>query len=202
MPFATLAHELGHAALALRAGPGSVIIQVGRPPSWFELAFECLTIRWSPRPMRGVPFAGICVWNPRDTDPGALFAIAVAGPIVTALLIPVFVLAAFAFAGSAPWITASWGMSAFCCFTSLRINADPRPANDAERANPGAPAIAPGDNTVRGRIEDSTIGGASPPPRRLALPSGLRMRPANAHLSRGKEMDWLPRLLALREQWI
>ena len=138
MPFAILAHELGHAALALRAGPGPVTIQVGRPPSWFELEFERLTIRWSPLPMRGVPFAGVCVWNPKGADPGAVFAIAVAGPLVTALLVPVFVLAAFAFVGSAPWITATWGMSAFCCFTSLLINADPRPANDAERANPRA----------------------------------------------------------------
>ena len=138
MPFATLAHELGHAAVALRVRPGPVTIQVGRPPSWFELVFERLTIRWSPLPMRGVPFAGLCLWRAERASPGTLFAIVLAGPLVTALLISVFILAAVACEGSASWITATWALSAFCCFTSFLINADPRPANEAERVNPRA----------------------------------------------------------------
>jgi hypothetical protein len=89
MPLLTLAHEMGHAAVALRVSPGRVIVHVGRPATGFEVHFERLKVCWSPIPSRGVQFRGVCVWEGRTASARAWLAVSLAGPLVTASLIPI-----------------------------------------------------------------------------------------------------------------
>jgi hypothetical protein len=132
-PLAALAHELGHAAVALRLSSGPVIVHVGRPPAPLRWHFERLQITWSPLPPRGVPFSGLCLSRPA-ASPRARLAVLLAGPAVTALLVPAFLLAMVASLDLPGWVPATWGVAALGAFTSLLYNADPRPATKAERA--------------------------------------------------------------------
>jgi hypothetical protein len=134
MPLATLGHELGHALVALRAVPGPVIVHVGRPPAWIELEWPRLKIRWSPVPARGVPFAGLCVWRADLANPRARVAVCLAGPLVTILLIPVFLALLALCWEMADWIPATWGLSAFAAFIGVLINLDPRTSAEASAA--------------------------------------------------------------------
>jgi hypothetical protein len=132
-PLATLAHELGHAAVALRVSPGPVFVHVGRPPPLLRWRSTRLQINWSPLPPRGVPFAGLCLSRPARS-PRARLAVLLAGPVVTALLVPVLLLAMVASLGSAGWVPATWGLGALTAFVSLLYNIGPRPATKEERA--------------------------------------------------------------------
>ena len=136
MPLITLAHEMGHAAVALRVSSGAVIVHVGRPGTGFEIHFERLKVSWSPIPARGVQFRGVCVWNGPAASARDWLVVSLAGPLVTALLIPVFVWATVESVGMPVWITTAFGLSALGAFISCLYNLDPRPANDAERAAP------------------------------------------------------------------
>lgn len=136
-PLATLAHELGHAWVALRLTSGRVIVHVGRPSMALGVDFERLMIRWSPVPARGVEFRGVCIWDAASATPRDRFQVTIAGPLVTVSLIPLFVLGAFASAGGPDWIPATFGLSALGAFISCLVNLDPRPANATERAAPG-----------------------------------------------------------------
>ena len=135
MPLATLGHELGHALLALRAVPGPVIVHVGRPPAWIELDWPRLKIRWSPLPARGVPFAGLCVWRGSLASPRAKVAVYLAGPLVTALQIPVFLALLALCREMADWIPATWGLSALVAFIGVLFNLDPRTSAEANAAH-------------------------------------------------------------------
>lgn len=132
-PLATLGHELGHAAAALRASSGPVLVYVGRPPAPLRWRFTRLQINWSPLPPRGVPFAGVCL-SRRACTPRARLAVLLAGPAVTALLLPAFLLATLTSLDSPGWVPTNWGLSALNAFASLLYNIDPRPATKAERA--------------------------------------------------------------------
>jgi hypothetical protein len=134
-PLAALAHELGHAAVALRLSSGPVIVHVGRPPAPLRWHFERLQITWSPLPPRGVPFGGLCLSCPA-ASPRARLAVLLAGPAVTALLVPAFLLAMVASLDSPGWVSATWGLAALSAFASLLYNIDPRPATKAERGGP------------------------------------------------------------------
>jgi membrane-associated protease RseP (regulator of RpoE activity) len=132
-PLATLAHELGHAAVALRVSSGPVLVHVGRPPALLRCHLTRLQINWSPLPPRGVPFAGLCASRPART-PRARLAVVLAGPAVTAFLVPAFVFAMVASSDLPGWVPATWGLAALTAFVSLLYNVDPRPATQAERA--------------------------------------------------------------------
>jgi hypothetical protein len=132
-PLATLSHEVGHAAVALRVSSGPVFVYVGRPPALVRWRITRLQINWSPPPPRGVPFAGLCVWRPARS-PQARLAVRLAGPAVTALLVPAFLLVMVVSLDSPGWVPATWGLAALSAFVSLLYNIDPRPATKAERA--------------------------------------------------------------------
>jgi hypothetical protein len=125
--FSVLAHELGHAIVALRSTSGKVTVVVGRQSAALGIVFERLTIWWSPIPARGVPFAGICLCDVRQATPRAQLIMMLAGPAVTALLIPAYVYAAILTARSSPGlIPATFACAAFACFVSCLWNLDPR----------------------------------------------------------------------------
>ncbi len=126
-PLSTLVHELGHAVVALRSIPGKVTVVVGRQSAALGIVFERLTIWWSPIPARGVSFAGICLCDLRQATPRARLCLLLAGPTVTALLIPIYVYATFLTARSSPGlIPATFACAAFSCFVSCLWNLDPR----------------------------------------------------------------------------
>jgi hypothetical protein len=131
-PLATLAHELGHAAVALHVSSGPVFVHVGRPPPLLRWCFTRLQVNWSPLPPRGVPFEGLCVSRPARS-PRARLAVTLAGPAVTALLVPALLLAMVASLDSPGWVAATWGLAALSAFASLLYNIDPRPATKEER---------------------------------------------------------------------
>lgn len=133
-PMATLAHELGHAALALRFSADPVIVQVGRPPAMVELAGDRLAVRWSLLPSRGVPFAGMCLWDITYATDLERMAVSLAGPLVTAMLVPLFLWATIMSAGSPSWITATWLVSANIALIAFLTCIDPR-MTDEERAD-------------------------------------------------------------------
>jgi hypothetical protein len=134
-PVSTLAHELGHAAAALKAAPGKVTVVVGRKSTAIGIEFERLMIWWSPIPARGVSFSGICIWNGSTATPRGRLSVALRGPLVTALLIPIYAAAAMLTKNSATWIPATFGLSAFACFISCLINLDPRRTPDEVKAS-------------------------------------------------------------------
>ncbi len=133
MPLATLAHELGHAVLALRFSADPVIVQVGRPPAIVEIASERLSVSWSLLPARGVPFAGLCLWNMKYATDLERMAVFLAGPLVTALLVPLFLWATIASFGSPHWLTATCLISAIGALVSVLFNIDPRTTDDEVR---------------------------------------------------------------------
>lgn len=134
-PFSTLAHELGHAAAALKAAPGKVTVVIGRKSSAIGIVFERLTIRWSPVPARGVRFLGVCIWSARLATPRGRLSVALRGPLITALLIPVYAAAAVLTKASPPWVSATFGLSACACFLSCLINLDPRRTADEVKSS-------------------------------------------------------------------
>jgi hypothetical protein len=136
-PLVTLVHELGHAAVALRVSSGIVVMLVGKPSTAFQVLFERLKVIWSPVPERltlSLRPAGVCRYDQANVKPRDKTLVTLAGPLATALLIPVFIWATVECAGMSQWIPATWGLSALGAFVSCLYNLDPRPANDAERA--------------------------------------------------------------------
>lgn len=112
---------------------GPVLVYVGRPPALLRWRFTRLQINWSPLPPRGVPFAGVAL-SRRACTPRARLAVLLAGPAVTALLLPALLLAMLTSLDSPGWVPTTWGLSALNAFASLLYNIDPRPATKAERA--------------------------------------------------------------------
>jgi hypothetical protein len=125
-PLSTLIHEIGHAVAAMNAAPGKVTVVVGRKSTAIGIEFERLNIWWSPVPARGVRFLGVCIWNARLASPRGRLSVALRGPLMTMLLIPIYVAATVISKDSPAWIPATFGFSAFACFVSCLINLDPR----------------------------------------------------------------------------
>ncbi len=166
-PLSTLAHELGHARAALRAAPGKVTIVVGRKSAALGIFFERLGIWWSPIPARGVSFRGICIWNARLATPRGRLSVALRGPLVTALLIPVYAAAAAVTRTSPAWIPATFGLSAFACFVGCLVNLDPRISAEEKNVSlrrDGPQALAAYRAMRRGLVAQPTAPGQSPRP--------------------------------------
>lgn len=164
-PLSTLAHELGHARAALRAAPGKVTIVVGRKSAALGIFFERLGIWWSPIPARGVSFRGICIWNARLATPRGRLSVALRGPLVTALLIPVYAAAAAVTRTSPAWIPATFGLSAFACFVGCLVNLDPRISAEEKNVSlrrDGPQALAAYRAMRRGLVAQPTAPGQSP----------------------------------------
>lgn len=128
-PLQTVAHELGHAAAALRAAPyDRVNIVLGGAPPWVFVETDRLRIAWSPRRMKGAGGGAFCSWNQAAASHRDRFLVCIAGPLVDLASIPVFVLAMVACLGLPNWIPSVWGASALIAFISVLINLDPRTA--------------------------------------------------------------------------
>jgi hypothetical protein len=126
-PISILAHELGHAFFALRYSEDKVIVVVGRQTAAVGISFERLTIWWSPIPTRGVTFAGLCIWNGRRAPAQGHFRVSLAGPVVTALLIPVYIyLAALTLDWSSKLVPATLAFEALNCLAICLFILDPR----------------------------------------------------------------------------
>jgi hypothetical protein len=169
-PLSTLAHELGHARAALRAAPGKVTIVVGRKSAALGIFFDRLGIWWSPIPARGVAFRGICIWNARLATPRRRLSVALSGPLVTVLLIPIYAAGAVATRSSPAWIPATLGLSAFACFVGCLVNLDPRITVEEKKRSlrrDGPQALAAYRAMRRTQVAPPSVYGLDPPVRGL-----------------------------------
>src|SRR2546425_5951317 len=112
-PLMVLAHELGHAVLALRFAPGLVQVHVGRPPGRVRIGRRRLRVEFSPEPARGVSFGGVTIFASRRVTPLQSVAIAAAGPTATMLVTVALAAGAVLTAGAAPLAAWTLGLSAF-----------------------------------------------------------------------------------------
>lgn len=145
MPMMMLAHELGHAAVALKVTPGPVVAYVGRPSCAIEVHFERLKIGLSPVPVDGGSYGARCTAHTNSATQRDLLAIALAGPLATALTIAILVWAAIATKGLPIWIPAALWFNAAFAFIALlaalnpRSSKSPRPSGAA--GSDGAQAL-------------------------------------------------------------
>lgn len=84
VPLGVLAHELGHASVALGLTEGSVNVLVGRQPGMVRLRFWRLRLSLHLEPAQGTGWRGVCVYKPTG-QPRDLLLITAAGPIASLL---------------------------------------------------------------------------------------------------------------------
>jgi hypothetical protein len=89
-PLSVLAHELGHAMVALKSSQDKVTVVVGRRSAAIGIVSERLAIWWSPIPTRGLIFDGHCIWNVGQASPREWLWAVLAGPSVNVVLIPIY----------------------------------------------------------------------------------------------------------------
>ncbi len=89
-PLSILAHELGHAMVALRSSQDKVTVVVGRRSAAIGIVSERLAIWWSPIPSRGIVFEAHCIWNVGQASPREWLWAVLAGPSVDVFLIPIY----------------------------------------------------------------------------------------------------------------
>ncbi len=82
--FGILAHELGHAAVALRLTSGPVQVLVGRQSGLVRLSVGRLRVSIHLEPARGVGWSGLCVYKSSGV-PNDELLITAAGPIASLL---------------------------------------------------------------------------------------------------------------------
>ena len=132
-PLALLLHELGHALAALQVSTGPVEVVVGGSSPAVEIQLKRLKIYFSLVPCSPrTGTSGFCRWNPEGGSALDQILICLAGPYVSALLIGVFILAAFACAGLPDWVSTIWILSAIWTTISLLMCFDPRPGRRRE----------------------------------------------------------------------
>jgi hypothetical protein len=134
LPLLTLLHELGHAVVALRVTTGAVHVDVGRQPALVRLRLGRLFVTFSPLPPRGVPFAGVCMYQRSSRRPLAELALLLAGPGVNALATLVLGVLALSTLHVEPmWLTLTLTSGALLALVAFLYNIDPRPASRGER---------------------------------------------------------------------
>jgi hypothetical protein len=167
-PLATLGHELGH-ALALTLLDRSSMVIVGRGP-FLRIKADPAIVLFSPMPTRGVPFRGICRYNPAGLSWRAIGWVSLAGPLATAVeLIALGLLGAILWPGSSQVVRTTLVFSASGLLTSLVKNLLPRGA----AARPGI--VSHDGDTARMAFARHRAG-APPPVAAASVPS----RPAAA----------------------
>jgi hypothetical protein len=83
LPVSNLGHELGHALAVSRLGRRNSMVIVGRGP-FLRFTAGRAVVLFSILPTRGVPFAGVCRYDPSGVPWRAIGWIALAGPLATA----------------------------------------------------------------------------------------------------------------------
>jgi hypothetical protein len=135
LPILTLLHELGHAVVALRVSEGPVHVQVGRPPAQLRFRIGRLQVSFSPLPARGMPFAGLCLFQRTSRSVVRELVLLLAGPAMSALAAVALAAAAVISLRSAPlWLTLTLVYGAIQALIAFLYNIDPRPATKSERA--------------------------------------------------------------------
>ncbi len=159
-----LAHELGHAGLALCFARGVVQVHVGRPPGLIRVGRR-LKIAFSPEPTRGVSYGGVTIFNARGITSVQALAILAAGPAVTGLATIALAAGSLWAASEAPLLALVLGLSAVEALFSVAWNLRTRPLPPGEeRAHvdqPDGVKIAQAWRAHRGMK-------AAPPKRRTA----------------------------------
>ncbi len=97
IPLGILAHELGHAAMALLLTDRRVCVLVGRQPGIVRVRIGRLALSLHLEPARGTGWRGLCVYQPTGQPRDALLIIA-AGPFAS-LLWAIVCAAAFVLCG-------------------------------------------------------------------------------------------------------
>lgn len=82
IPLGILAHELGHACVALWLSKGPVRVLVGRQPGMLRLKIGRLSLSLHVEPARGTGWAGLCLWEPTGRGLHSVL-ITAAGPIAS-----------------------------------------------------------------------------------------------------------------------
>ena len=126
-PLATLGHELGHALALALVGRSSMVI-VGRGP-FLRIKADPTVVLFSPMPTRGVPFRGICRYDPSGLSWRAIGWMALAGPLATFVeLLALGLFGALLWEGSGPVVRTALIFSVAGLLASLVINLWPRRA--------------------------------------------------------------------------
>lgn len=129
-PLATLGHELGHAlAVAVVAQRPSLVV-VGRGP-FLRIRADPTLVLLSPMPTRGVPFSGICRYDPSGLSWRAIAMIALAGPLATLCELGALAAVASTLWSTEPVMRLLILLTAACLITSLTVNLWPSRATIA-----------------------------------------------------------------------
>jgi hypothetical protein len=129
VPLIVLAHELGHAAVALRAAPGPVIVLVGRPAAATTIEFERLVIHLSPIPARGIFLRGSCHWAGSTASARAQLTFFLSGPAAALALGLLMAGGALATATMSAWLPCTLGIAALAAVVSALFDVSPWPSN-------------------------------------------------------------------------
>ena len=155
-PLATLAHELGHAAVALLLGRGRVSVVVGHPGSAVTGRLGRLQVTFSPRPANGVSHAGLCICEQPPTGRRSVIALLLAGPLMTFACLVALTWAALSSLDAPGWQLATLVCGALDCLCQLLVNLDPRREpherpGESRRDGPRAVALARASATAPAR---------------------------------------------------
>lgn len=129
-PLATLGHELGHALAVSLVAQRPCLVVVGRGP-FLRIRADSAVVLFSPMPTRGVPFSGICRYDPSGLSWRAIAAIALAGPLATLCELIALVAAAPAIWSTGPVMRLVIMLTAACLISSLAVNLWPNRAATA-----------------------------------------------------------------------
>jgi hypothetical protein len=131
-PLATLGHELGHAlAISLLSRRPSLVV-VGRGP-FVRIKADPTVVMFSLLPTRGVPFSGICRYDPSGLSWRTIMWVALAGPLATLCELIALALAAPVLWSSGLAVRWLIGLTAACLTTSLVVNLWPHRPGTTDR---------------------------------------------------------------------
>jgi len=155
-PLVTLAHELGHAAIALCSGRGRVSVVVGHPSRAVTGRLGRLQVTFSPLRANGVSFDGLCICEQPPAGRRAAIALLLAGPLMTAACLAALTWAALSSLDAPGWQLATLVCGALDCLCQLLVNLDPRREpherpGELRRDGPRAVALARASATAPAR---------------------------------------------------